>query len=459
MENQQGNRHAPDDVSCPIVAIIGRPNVGKSSLFNRITAETRPSRTHPKQVAVVNDRPGVTRDRNYANVKWREQPFTIVDTGGLDVDPDDPLIDNVQLQVEQALAEAALILFVVDARDGIMPHDSIVADKLRKAGKPILLVANKVDGERFVTPSAEFYALGLENLTLISCVQNIGIRELLDKMVDALPATADTSEDGVDPIKIAIVGRPNVGKSSILNSLLGEERMIVDNRPGTTRDAVNIRLLYENVPFELVDTAGMRRKSSIKDELESATVQRAIHSIRQSDIAALVLDVTQEIAQQDKTIASFITRNGKASVLVLNKWDLIEKDNTTHQTFMADIAAEVPQLDYVPKVFISALTGQRVTKILDISLDVHREYCTRIPTPALNELLIELRNAHPPPRVKGTRPALKYITQIETRPPTFLIFGRNTHRVRPPYTAYLVNNIRRAFGFHGTPIRIFYRRS
>ena len=235
--------------------------------------------------------------------------------------------------------------------------------------------------------------------------------------------------------------------------------MIVDNRPGTTRDAVNIRFVYDNIPFELVDTAGMRRKSSIKEDLETATVKSAINSIRQSDIAALVLDVTQELAQQDKTIASFIERNGKASVLVLNKWDLVEKDNATHGEYISLISAQMPQLDYVPKIFVSAITGQRVTKILDVALGVHREYCTRIPTPALNDLLLELRTSHPPPRVKGTRPALKYITQVETEPPTFLIFGRNTHRIRPPYTAYLINSLRSTFGFHGTPIRIFYRRN
>ena len=443
----------------PIVAIVGRPNVGKSSLYNRITADARPSADHPKQFAVVNDTPGVTRDRNYAEVKWQDTPFKIVDTGGMDVDPDDPLIDNVQVQVDQALSEAALVLFVVDVRDGIMPHDSIVAGKLRSSGKQILLVANKADSVNLGMETAEFYSLGLEEPILTSCVQNIGIHQLLDQVVELLPVKSDSSEDSSNTIKISIVGRPNVGKSSLLNSLLGEERMIVDNRPGTTRDAVNIRFVYDNIPFELVDTAGMRRKSSIKDDLESATVKSAISSIRQSDIAALVLDVTQELAQQDKTIASFIERNGKAAVLVLNKWDLVEKDNATHGEYVNFISAQVPQLDYVPKIFVSAITGQRVTKILDVALDVHREYCTRIPTPALNDLLLELRTSHPPPRVKGTRPALKYITQVETQPPTFLIFGRNTHRIRPPYTAYLVNSLRSTFGFNGTPIRIFYRRN
>ena len=469
----------------PIVAIVGRPNVGKSSLFNRITASARvrpqqippdfegngdktPQRDRPRRtkksrasrkVAVVHDVPGVTRDRNYADVEWNSCHFTIVDTGGLDIDPDDRLIDNVQSQVDAALAEARIVLFVVDARTGVMPHDLIVADKLRAAGKPIFLVVNKVDSERFRNEAAEFYSLGFSEPMWTSCVQNDGIRELLDQVVDVLPDTDETPDNASTTMKMAIVGRPNVGKSSLINNLLGEERMIVDDRPGTTRDAVNIRIVHDNIPFEVVDTAGMRRKSVINDELESVTVQRAIHSIRQSDIAVLVLDVTKEIAQQDKAIANFIERQGKASVLVLNKWDLIEKDNTTHPAFMDRIDAQLPQLDYVPRVFVSAVTGQRVTHILEIALEVYREYCTRIPTPDLNQLLLELRNAHPPPRVKGVRPALKYITQIETKPPTFLIFGRNLHRIRPPYEAYLVNNIREEFGFNGTPIRIFYRQS
>lgn len=455
----------------PIVAIVGRPNVGKSSLFNRIAGnsrrqsptnsqkEPRTENRSSRRYAVVHDTPGVTRDRNYADVEWADRAFTIVDTGGLDIDPDDRLIDNVQSQVDAALAEASLILFVVDARTGIMPHDMVVVNKLRTADKPIFLVVNKVDSDQFQYEAAEFYALGLAEPIWTSCVQNDGIRELLDHVVESLPETDETVDNAPATMKIAIVGRPNVGKSSLINSLLGEERMIVDDRPGTTRDAVNIRLVHDNIPFEVVDTAGMRRKSSINDELESVTVQRAIHSIRQSDIAVLVLDVTQDVAQQDKTIANFIERQGKASVLVMNKWDLIDKDNTTHPTFMDAIDAQLPQLGYVPRVFASALTGQRVTQILTTALEVYREYCTHIPTLALNELLLELRNAHPPPRVKGARPALKYITQVETKPPTFLIFGRNVHRVQQPYDAYLVNNIRKEFGFHGTPIRIFYRRS
>ena len=460
-QQKQLNGALQNTKNLPIVAIVGRPNVGKSSLFNRMTA-VAVGRGASKRFAVVHDTPGVTRDRNYTDIEWADFGFTIVDTGGIDTDPGDRLIDRVQLQVDAAVSESSLVLFVVDARDGIMPHDMTVADKLRAADKPIFLVINKVDSERFRNEAAEFYALGFDEPIFTSCVQNEGIQEILDKVVEVLPETAadgDSGENGRTGIKIAIVGRPNVGKSSLINNLFGEERMIVDDRPGTTRDAVNIHFVHDNIAFEIVDTAGMRRESAIDDELESATVQHAIHSIRQSDIAVLVLDVSRTVSQQDKAIANFVARQGKASVLAVNKWDLIEKDHATHGEFLDIIDAQLPQLGYVPRVFVSAVTGQRVTRILDTALEVYREYCTRIPTPQLNALLVELRNAYPPPRVRGVRPALKYITQIETKPPTFLIFGRNTHRLRPPYEAYLTNALRKAFGFHGTPIRIYYRHS
>ena len=436
--------------SHPVVAIVGRPNVGKSSLFNCITK---------KRIAVVHDQPGVTRDRNYADVDWGESRFTIVDTGGLDLDPDDTLIDSVQFQVEVAIGEAAVILFVVDAQTGILAQDLVVADKLRETDKPIFVVVNKSDNERLRAEGSEFYELGLAEPFYISCAHNRGIGELLDAITLNLPESETEVSERSRSIKIAIVGRPNVGKSSIINTILGEERMIVDNRPGTTRDAVNIRFVFDNIPFELIDTAGMRRRSVINDELEEVTVQRAIRSIRQSDIAWLILDATQEVARQDKVIASFIARQGVASILGVNKWDLIQKDNLTHGEFIDEIYHQLPQLTYVPAVFTSAETGQRVKKLLSLSLTVHREYCTRVPTHALNELLLQLKSAHQPPRAGKVRPTLKYMTQIKTEPPTFLVFARYPNKISQPYESYLINGIREAFGFHGTPIRIYYRSS
>ena len=437
-------------ITRPVVAIIGRPNVGKSSLFNRITK---------KLIAVVHDQPGVTRDRNYADVDWHDSRFTIVDTGGLDLDPDDTLIDSVQFQVETAIDEAAVILFVVDAQTGILAQDLVVADKLRETDKAIFVVVNKSDNDRLQTEGSEFYELGLADPYFISCAHNRGIGELLDEVALNLTVPDPILSEPPRNIKIAIVGRPNVGKSSIINTVLGEERMIVDDRPGTTRDAVNIRFVYDNIPFELIDTAGMRRRSAIDDELEEVTVQRAIRSIRQSDIAWLILDATQEVARQDKVIASFIARQGVASILGVNKWDLIQKDNLTHGRFLQEIYRQLPQLTYVPAVFTSAETGQRVNKLLSLSLTVHREYCTRVPTHALNELLLQLKSAHQPPRAGKVRPTLKYMTQIKTEPPTFLVFARYPNKISQPYESYLINGIRDAFGFHGTPIRIHYRSS
>jgi GTP-binding protein len=442
----------------PIVAIVGRPNVGKSSLFNRITKNASSHlATRKGQIAVVHDQPGVTRDRLYADVDWENCHFTIVDTGGLDLNPEDSLIDMVQLQVEAALDEAKVIVFVVDVRTGILPQDLVIAKKLRKTNKPVVVAVNKVDSERFINDAPEFYELGLGEPFFISCAHNQGIGELLDEVVFAMPEAEAEPPESPSGMKIAIVGRPNAGKSSLVNTILGEERMVVDDRPGTTRDAVNIRFTYDNVPYELIDTAGMRRKSAINSELEEVTVQQAIRTIRRSDIAWLLLDASREVARQDKAIADYIARQGKACILAINKWDLIEKDNSTHNQFVKDIQHQLPQLTYVPLIFISALTGQRVQQLFDLSLNIHREYSTRVPTHELNNLFMQLKNAHQPPRSGNVRPSLKYITQIKTQPPTFLIFARHANKIRSSYESYLINGIREAFGFHGTPIRMYYR--
>ena len=432
----------------PIVAIVGRPNVGKSSLFNRIAK---------KQIAVIHDQPGVTRDRLYADIDWMEERFTIADTGGLELAPEDGLIDRVKGQVEVALNEAVIVLFVVDAMTGMMPQDLDIANALRQTEKATFVVVNKVDNGRLRTNAAEFYELGFDDHFFVSCTQNQGLSHLLDKVVFAMPKTGVDKSVPAKGIKVSIVGRPNVGKSSLINRILGEERMIVHERPGTTHDAVNISFVHNHVTFELIDTAGMRRKSAIGDELEQSTVQRAIRSIRQSDISWLVVDANRKIARQDKTIASFIARQGKACILVINKWDLIEKDNSTHNKFVESIYSQLSQLSYVPLLFVSAISGQRVTNLLNLSLDIHYEYCTEVPTHELNDLLMRLKSEHQPPRSGKIRPALKYITQIKTRPPTFLIFARHPSKIPDHYESYLINGIRKAFGFNGTPLRINYR--
>jgi GTP-binding protein len=440
-------------MSKPIVAIVGRQNVGKSSLFNRLVK---------KNIAVVHDIPGVTRDRVYADVDYHDRTFTIVDTGGLVPFPDDNLIDMVRLQAQTAIDEAAVILFVVDVIEGITPQDMIIADILRKTQKPIFVVANKADNPNLDYNAMDFYQLGLTDPIPISAIHNMGIGDLLDKIIFALsslpsPPSTGGSEEGM--VKIAVVGRPNAGKSSLINAILGEERVIVDSQPGTTRDAVNITFQRDDVRFELIDTAGLRRQARITDELEQYSVNSAIRSVQESDVAWLVLDATREVSHQDKSIANFIADQGKACILTVTKWDLVEKDNKTHKKHKEELQYQLPHLSYVPVLFVSAVTRQRVMKLLDLSLMIHREYSMRIPTHELNVTLTKATSKHQPPIVEGKRPSLKYITQVDIKPPTFVIFTNHPTGISADYESYLVSSIREDFGFLGAPIRIQYRRS
>jgi len=422
-------------MSKPIVAIVGRPNVGKSSLFNRLIK---------KRIAVVHDIPGVTRDRIYADVNYHDRTFTLVDTGGLVPFPDDDLIDLVRLQAQTAIDEAEVILFVVDVIEGLTPQDMIIAEILRKTQKPVFVVANKADNPNLDYGAMEFYQLGLDDPIPVSAIHNTGTEDLLNEVVFALPPpsslpSTEGSEEG--RVKIAVVGRPNAGKSSLINAILGEERVIVDSKPGTTRDAVNMTFHRDGVSFELIDTAGLRRKSRITDELEQYSISRAIRGVRESDIAWLVLDVTREISQQDKAIANFIADRGKACILAVTKWDLVEKDNDTYNQYMAGLQYELPHLSYVPVLFVSAVTRQRVMKLLDLSLMINREYSMRIPTHELNVALSKATSAHQHPIVEGKRPSLKYITQVDIRPPTFVIFTNHPTGIRPDYESYLISII------------------
>lgn len=431
----------------PIVAIVGRPNVGKSSVFNRIVK---------RPIAVVHDTPGVTRDRIYADVEWKEQDFTLVDTGGLLPYTDDRLVERIRSQVEEAISEASLILFVVDAITGPIGVDFEIADLLRRCDKPVVVVVNKVDNVEREQAVPEFYELGLGEPLGMSSIHNIGIDDVLDKIVFNIPAS---SEEEVEEkaLKIAIVGRPNVGKSSLVNAILGEERVIVDEEPGTTRDAVDIKIQRGPEKFDLVDTAGLRRKSRIKEEIEQYSVNRAISSIRRSDISWLVIDATKDIARQDKRIAQYIVDKGRACILVVNKWDLIEKENSTYNSFVEEILYQMPFIYYVPILFVSAMTGQRVMNLLDLSLDVHREYSMKIPTQELNTALREITSTYPHPMIKGSRPSMKYITQTDIKPPIFVIFTSHPDEIQPSYKAYLENSFRERFGFMGTPLWFRFR--
>lgn len=434
----------------PIVAIIGRPNVGKSSLFNRIIGE---------RLAVVHDTPGVTRDRLYADVEWNDKTVTIVDTGGMEVTPEDDLTKLVQLQVQTAIDEAQVILFVVDVIDGIMPQDAMIADLLRETEKPIFLVANKSDNPKRDYDAAEFYQLGLAAPTPVSAIHDSGIGDLMDEVVFSIAEDIPEETAAPDSLKIAVVGRPNAGKSSLINAILGEERVIVAPEPGTTRDAININFTRDGVSFELVDTAGMRRKAKVKDELERYSVIRAQNSIRRSDIAWLVLDTTREVAQQDKAIARFILDTGKACIAAATKWDLVEKDNQTYNSYLRELQREMPLLSFAPALFVSSKTLQRVMQLLDLSLAIYREYSMRIPTHELNLALRNAVAAHRHPIINRKRPALKYITQVAIQPPTFVIFTNQPKGIKADYEAYLINRFRDTFGFQGAPIKIWYRQA
>ncbi len=426
----------------PVIALVGRPNVGKSTLFNRILG---------RKMAVVHDQPGVTRDRIYGTAKVDKRSFTVIDTGGLDLSPSDNITANVKLQVESALKEADDIILVVDVVEGLTPWDMEVADVLRKSEKPIYVAANKADNPQRIDHSLEFYNLGLGNPFPVSAIHGLGINELLEEILLQFPET-EANQQVEKPIRIAVVGKPNVGKSSLINAILGEERLIVDSKPGTTRDAVNITFKRDGILYEIVDTAGMRRENKIFDDVERFSVKKAIHSIQHSDVTWMVMDATQKPGQQDKEVSSYIARHGKACIFVINKWDLVEKDHRTFDMFCKDIRDEMALLDYVPIISVSALDKTRVYKILELTQLIFAEYSMRITTHTLNKVFQNIMNDYQPPMVSGRKPSPKYITQASTNPPTFVIFTSYPDLVKLPYKRYIENRLREAFGFKGVPI-------
>lgn len=428
----------------PIVAIVGRPNVGKSTLFNRIIG---------RNLAVVHNRPGVTRDRIHADAEWEGKSFVIVDTGGLDLAPTDNLISRVKDQVNIALKEADAIIFMLDVAEGITPWDAEIAHLLKQSNKNIYVAVNKTDNLARFDYASEFYEIGIGEPFLISAIHGIGLNELLDKVISVLPEFKKV-ETTQKPIRIAVVGKPNVGKSSIVNAILGEERVIVDNIPGTTRDAINIVFHRNGVSFEIIDTAGMRRRRMVFDDLEKSSVEKAIQSILRSDVTWLVVDATDELSQQDKYIFSYIARHGKACILILNKWDIVEKDQNTFDNLTKEIRSDAPFMDYMPIISVSALDGLRVNKLLELTQIIFGEYQTRIPTHMLNEAFKDIVNQNEHPMVSGRRPSFKYITQVETGPPTFAIFTTYPELIQPHYHRYLTNQIRERFGFQGAPIKL-----
>lgn len=436
-------------MSKPIVAIVGRPNVGKSTLFNRIVGQ---------RVAIVEDKPGVTRDRLYQTAEWNGREFKLVDTGGLTLgEKEDALIASVREQVKIAIQESDVIIFLVDARQGFVPGDEEIASLLRRAKKPVLLVANKVDNINDQAGYMEFYGLGLGEPIPISAAQGLNIGDLLDMVVESLPQS-DSKRGQDDPVRIAVVGRPNVGKSSLVNALLGEERVIVSDIPGTTRDAIDSAFTRAGKSYILVDTAGIRRKSRIYESTERYSVNRALKAVERCDVALLIIDAVEGVTEQDKRIAGYAHDKGKASVLTINKWDLVPKDDKTATRFTAYVRYNLAFLSYAPVVFTSALTKRGIGRLLNIVDYVAEQAAMHIPTSRLNELVEQAVLSNPPPAKKGKSLKLYYVTQAGVQPPTFIIFVNDPELVHFSYTRYLENQFRNAFGFEGTPLKFVFRK-
>ena len=430
-----------------IVAIVGRPNVGKSTFFNRLT-ETR--------AAIVDDMPGVTRDRNYGKSLWNGVEFSIIDTGGYVSGSDDVFEEEIRRQTNLAIQEADVIVFIVDVESGLTELDISVFDLLRRNDKPVITVVNKVDNHQRGLDANEFYSLGVEKIFPVSSINGLGTGDLLDEIVELLPKVVEVVPDEKIP-RIAVVGRPNVGKSSIINTLVGEDRHIVTEIAGTTRDAVAQHYNKFGHNFILVDTAGLRKKTKVSEDVEFYSVMRSVRSIEDSDICILVLDATRGIEGQDVSIFHLIHRNKKGIVVVVNKWDLIEKDNHTMKNFEKDILEKFAPVVDIPIVFTSALTKQRILKILEEAMMVFENQNRHIATSKLNELLLGLIEAYPPPAYKGKYIKIKYITQLPTKIPSFAFFCNLPQYVRDPYKRYLENKIRSNFNFKGIPIQLYFR--
>jgi GTP-binding protein len=433
-------------VSTPVVAIIGRPNVGKSELFNRIIGEP---------TAIVSEEAGTTRDRNFARAEWAGRSFWLVDTGGLNDDPSAQMDVAIRKQVDAAMGEADLLLFIVDAKSGIHPVDYHVADLLRTSGRPWVLVANKVDDPK--DPAFyEFFNMGIGDPFPVSALNGKGSGDLLDKIVEMLPEGAAEDEEA---IRVAVIGKPNVGKSSFVNRLLGEERLVVSDIPGTTRDSIDTPMKYHGTHLIFIDTAGLRRQSRLEDGIEFYSSLRTRRAIERSDICILLLDATEgEVQNQDLKIAALAWESGRALIIAVNKWDIAEKDDKAAAKYEKAAVEKAPYLGFVPFLFTSAKTGQRVTKVLDVILKVNEERHRRVPTAQINERLAELIARRQPPQAAGRDVRLNYATQVETAPPSIAVFGNAPDLVAEHYIRFLHNGFREKYPFDGNPLRILMRR-
>ena len=431
----------------PIVAIVGRPNVGKSTLFN-IFANSR--------ISIVEDTPGVTRDRLYADTEWLDNEFMMVDTGGIEIMNTDKIAVSIRQQAQIAIAEADVILFVCDARAGITHEDAEVAKMLRQSKKPIVLAINKADSPKQEMEIFEFYNLGIGDPVPISAASRLGLGDMLDIVAENFPEGSAQAEDDDRP-RVAIVGKPNVGKSSIINKLLGENRVIVSDIAGTTRDAIDTEILHNGKEYIFIDTAGLRRKNKIKEELERYSIIRTVTAVERADVVLMVIDATEGVTEQDAKIAGIAHERGKGVIIVVNKWDAIEKNDRTMREYESDIRQVLSYMPYAEIMYVSAATGQRLNRLYDMIDMVIENQTLRIATGVLNEIMTEAVAMQQPPSDKGKRLKLYYITQVAVKPPTFVIFVNDKELMHFSYTRYLENKIREAFGFRGTSLKFFIR--
>ena len=435
-------------MSKPIVAIVGRPNVGKSTLFNVLAGE---------KISIVQDTPGVTRDRIYADINWLDYNFTLIDTGGIEPESDNIILKSMREQAEIAIETADVILFMTDVRQGMVDDDAKVADMLRRSKNPIVLVVNKVDSfEKFMPDVYEFYNLGLGDPHPISGSSRLGIGDMLDEVVSHFNESAKDDTEDERP-RIAIIGKPNVGKSSIINKLLGEDRVIVSDIAGTTRDAVDTEIVRNGREYVFIDTAGLRRKSKIKEDIERYSIIRTVSAVERCNVAVLVIDATEGITDQDAKIAGIAHDRGKGMIIAVNKWDAIEKNDKTIYKFTEEIRNKLSYMPYAELLFISAQTGQRLPKLFETIDAVIENHSLRIATGVLNEIMSEAVAMQQPPSDKGKRLKLYYITQVSVKPPTFVIFVNDKELMHFSYTRYIENRIRESFGFRGTPLKFIIR--
>lgn len=432
----------------PIVAVVGRPNVGKSTLFNALAGEN---------ISIVKDTPGITRDRIYADITWLDRTFTLIDTGGIEPDSDDILLSQMRAQAQIAMDTADVILFLVDVKQGVVDADGKVADMLRRSRKPVVLVVNKVDSfEKYMADVYEFYNLGIGDPHPISAANRLGLGDMLEEVMKHFPETDETDEEDERP-RIAIVGKPNVGKSSLINKLLGENRLIVSDIAGTTRDAVDTEITYDGKEYVFIDTAGLRRKNKIKEDLERYMIIRTVSAVDRADVVVLVIDAVEGVTEQDAKIAGIAHERGKAVIIAVNKWDALEKDDKTIYRVTERVRDTLSYMPYAEILFVSAKTGLRLPKLFETINMVSENHAMRVQTGVLNEIMAEAVAMQQPPSDKGKRLKLYYITQVSVKPPTFVIFVNDKELMHFSYTRYIENQIRETFGFKGTPLRFLIR--